>query len=55
VDAHYDPDPDARGKMYTRRGAFIPGFDHFGPAFFGISPREAQFVFRRGKRTPLEG
>ncbi len=44
VDAHYDPDPDAKGKMYTRSGAFIPDFDHFSASFFGISPREAQFM-----------
>ncbi len=44
VDAFYDPNPDARGKMYTRYGSFIPDFDHFSPGFFGISPREAQFM-----------
>src|SRR5580692_11526954 len=44
VDAYYDPDPDAKGKMYTRAGAFIPDFEQFSAAFFGISPREAQFL-----------
>src|SRR6516165_7844845 len=44
VNAYYEPDPDAKGKMYTRSRAFIPDFDQFSAAFFGISPREAQFM-----------
>ncbi|WP_437803662.1 type I polyketide synthase [Sorangium sp. So ce693] len=41
VDAFYDPDPDAPGKMYTRYGAFLDRVDGFDPRFFEITPREA--------------
>jgi epothilone polyketide synthase D len=41
AEALYDPDPDASGKSYVRRAAFLDGIDGFDPAVFGISPREA--------------
>ncbi|HET8681027.1 MAG TPA: beta-ketoacyl synthase N-terminal-like domain-containing protein, partial [Micromonosporaceae bacterium] len=41
VDAYFDPDPEAPGKMSTRWGGFLNGIEQFDPAFFGISPWEA--------------
>ena len=41
IDALYDPDPGAPGKMSTRWGGFLDAVDGFDAQFFGISPREA--------------
>jgi thioester reductase-like protein len=41
VEAFYDPDPEATGKYYVRRGAYLADIEGFDPEFFGISPREA--------------
>ncbi len=41
VDAFYDPEPQAPGKAYTRRGGYLRDVAGFDPEFFGVSPREA--------------
>jgi malonyl CoA-acyl carrier protein transacylase len=41
IDRYFDDDPDAPGKMDTRRGHFIADPAAFDAPFFGISPREA--------------
>jgi acyl transferase domain-containing protein/acyl carrier protein len=41
IEKYYDPDPDALGKMCTRKGGFLSQVDAFNPEFFGISAREA--------------
>src|SRR5688572_30750299 len=41
INALYDPDPDAPGKMASRWGGFLQDIAGFDPDFFNISPREA--------------
>ncbi len=37
----FDPDPDALGKMYVRKGSFLSDAGDFDAGFFGIGPSEA--------------
>ena len=41
LDNLFDPDPDAYGKSYTRRGGFLSDPGKFDAAFFRMSPRSA--------------
>ncbi|MFD4358156.1 SDR family NAD(P)-dependent oxidoreductase, partial [Nocardia sp. NPDC058518] len=40
----FDASPDAVGRSYTRRGAFMSDVEYFDHSFFGISPAEAKMM-----------
>jgi microcystin synthetase protein McyG len=40
VEALFDPDPDAPGKLTSAFGGFLPSVDGFDPTVFGIARRE---------------
>jgi acyl transferase domain-containing protein/NADPH:quinone reductase-like Zn-dependent oxidoreductase len=44
ADEFFDPDPDAPGKVVTRRAGFIDDVTGFDAQFFGVSAREAKLM-----------
>ncbi len=44
VDGFYDPDPDAPGKIVTRRAGFVDDVTGFDASFFGVAAREASWI-----------
>jgi microcystin synthetase protein McyG len=41
IAAYYDPEPAAKGKIYSRYAGFLQDIEQFDASFFGLSPREA--------------
>ena len=44
VDEFFDPEPDAPGKVVTRRAGFVDDVTGFDAPFFGMSTREARLM-----------
>lgn len=44
VDEFFDPDPDAPGKVVTRRAGFVDDVTGFDAPFFGMSAREVRLM-----------
>src|ERR1700722_1503271 len=44
VDEYYGPDPDAPGKIVSRRAGFIDDVTGFDASFFGLSKRETMMI-----------
>jgi acyl transferase domain-containing protein/NADPH:quinone reductase-like Zn-dependent oxidoreductase/acyl carrier protein len=44
ADEFFDPDPDAPGKVVTRRAGFVDDVTGFDAPFFGMSAREARLM-----------
>ena len=42
IEKFFDKDPNAKGKSYVKKGAFIDDVDLFDAAFWGMSPMEAE-------------
>jgi acyl transferase domain-containing protein/NADPH:quinone reductase-like Zn-dependent oxidoreductase len=44
IEPHFDADPDAAGRTYSRWGGFIRDVDRFDAGLFGVAPREASSI-----------
>src|SRR5262249_61424340 len=44
VDEFFDPDPDAPGKIVSRRAGFVDDVTGFDAPFFGLSKRESMLI-----------
>ena len=44
IEAYYDDDKNAEGKMYMKNGGFLSNLREFDAPFFGISPKEAPYI-----------
>ncbi|MFI4955249.1 MAG: beta-ketoacyl synthase N-terminal-like domain-containing protein, partial [Gammaproteobacteria bacterium] len=45
IDEYYDPSPDAKGKIVSRKSSFMTvPIEEFDADFFGMSPREAEYL-----------
>jgi acyl transferase domain-containing protein len=44
ADEFFDPDPDAPGKIVTRRAGFVDDVTGFDAPFFGMSAREVRLL-----------
>ncbi|MBI1390262.1 MAG: SDR family NAD(P)-dependent oxidoreductase [bacterium] len=42
INAFYDSDPAATGRVYCRQGGYLREIDRFDAEFFGVAPREAK-------------
>jgi len=45
IDHYYDANPNAKGKIISRKGSFLNvPIDEFDATFFGMSPREVEYL-----------
>ena len=44
LSSYYDPDPEAKGKSYSKWMGVLEDIDKFDPLFFNISPKEAELM-----------